>query len=100
MKLNRLDLIAILCVAAAATPAHAGTGKAVLVLSPHGSGYTAVSGTGACADVTYSGEKGGSSFHVESITNRACRGGEAAGSRTYTQVNPTGPGAGGQRPFQ
>jgi hypothetical protein len=91
---------AIACVTALAASAHAGGGnKGTLVPSPHGSGYTVVSGTGPCADVTFSGERRGGDFHVESITNRPCRAGEAAGSRTYTQTNQTGPGAAGQRPL-
>ena len=59
-----------------------------------------VTGTGSCADITYSGERGhGSrdpSFQIVSITNRACHAGEAAGSRTYTQVNQRGAVAGGR----
>lgn len=59
-----------------------------------------VTGTGNCADITYSGERGHGSrdptFQIVSITNRACRAGEASGSRTYTPVNPRGGVAGGR----
>ena len=59
-----------------------------------------VTGTGSCADITYSGERGHGfrdpSFQIVSITNRACHAGEAAGSRTYTQVTPRGGVAGGR----
>ena len=97
MKFGASKWFGLVFAAAVATSAFAGTSKPVMVPSPHGSGYTAVSGTGACADVTFSGEKGTSSFHLESINSRPCGANEQAGSRTYTQTNPSGPGAGGGR---
>lgn len=87
MKLFATHWLAMACLAALA--ACADNNRQVMV-----------SGTGSCADITYSGERGRGShdptFQIVSITNRACRAGEAPGSRTYTQVNPRGAMTGGR----
>lgn len=85
----------VVILAAMATSAFAADTKVYKVPSPHGSGYTVLTGTGSCADVYYSGETRTPDFHVERINARDCRPGETDGHRNYYQTNPSGPGAGG-----